>query len=178
MTKVNDLRAITKTALENTDRLQELNSGAHSQEEIRQVLGQVTGQTIDDSVEIRLPIHSDYGRHLRIGKNVFINGGATFVDLGGIEIADRALIGPNATIISVNHPLEPARRRGVELKPVKIGKNAWLGANSTILPGVTVGENAVVAAGAVVSHDVPANTVVAGVPAREIKKIEVDNDEK
>lgn len=173
-----ELQTITDTALENADRLQNLNSGAHSQEEIRQVLSQVTGQAIDDSVEIRLPIYSDYGRHLRIGKNVFINGGVTFVDLGGIEIADRALIGPNATIISVNHPLDPDKRRGVELKAVKIGQNAWLGANSTILPGVTVGENAVVAAGAIVSHDVPANTVVAGVPARVIKKIEVDKDEK
>lgn len=94
-----------------------------------------------------------------------------FTDLGGIELADNVLVGPNATIISVNHPLDPQKRHTVEMKPVYIDKNAWLGANSTILPGVTVGQNAVVAAGAVVTKDVPANTVVAGVPAKVIKRI-------
>lgn len=166
-----ELQKITKTALENAEQFQRLNTGTHSQKEIREVLGRITGWPIDDSVEIRLPIYSDYGSNLRIGKQVFINSGVTFVDLGGIEINDQVLIGPNATIISVNHPLDPANRREVECKPVKIGKNAWLGANSTILPGVSVGENSVVAAGAIVTRNVPANTVVAGVPAHEIKKI-------
>lgn len=166
-----ELQKITQVALENMNRLQELNAGAHSQSQIRQELQKVTGHAIDDSVEIRLPIYSDYGRNIQIGKNVFINSGVTLVDLGGIKIEDQALIGPNATIITVNHPLDPAKRRSVEPKPVTIGKNAWLGANSTILPGVTIGENAIVAAGAVVSHNVPANSVVAGVPARVIKNI-------
>ena len=94
-----------------------------------------------------------------------------FTDLGGITLADNVLVGPNATIISVNHPLDPQKRHEVEMKPVLIDENAWLGANSTILPGVTVGKNAVVAAGAVVTKDVPANTVVAGVPAKIIKEI-------
>lgn len=162
---------ITAIALENLERLQKLNSGTPSQEEIRATLGEVTGQSIDDSIEVRLPIHSDYGRNLKIGEGVFINGGATFTDLGGIEISDRVLIGPNVTITSVNHPLDPAKRRGLELKPVKIEENAWIAANATILPGVTVGKNAVVAAGAVVTKDVPANSVVAGIPAKVIKKI-------
>ena len=135
------------------------------------VLNDVTGQKIDDSVEIRLPIRSDYGANLKIGKQVFINSGAMFTDLGRIELEDKVLVGPNVTIISVNHPLDPEKRHGIELKAVLIKENAWLGANATILPGVTVGENAVVAAGAVVSKDVPANTVVAGVPAKVIKKI-------
>lgn len=162
---------ITAIALENLERLQKLNSGTPSQEEIRATLGEVTGQSIDDSIEVRLPIHSDYGRNLKIGEGVFINGGATFTDLGGIEISDRVLIGPNVTITSVNHPLDPVKRRGLELKPVKIEENAWIAANATILPGVTVGKNAVVAAGAVVTKDVPANSVVAGIPAKVIKKI-------
>lgn len=166
------IKEITKTALKTQDILQKLNSSAASQEEIRQVIGEITGQQIDDSVEIRLPIRSDYGANLKIGKGVFINSGVMFTDLGGIELADNVLVGPNATIISVNHPLDPQRRHEVEMKPVLVEENAWLGANSTILPGVKVGKNAVVAAGAVVTKDVPANTVVAGVPARVIKKIE------
>lgn len=166
-----ELKNITVTALQNQDRLQKLNNGSPSQAEIRQVLTKITGHQIDDSVEIRLPIRSDYGANLKIGKGVFINSGAMFTDLGGIEIADNVLIGPNVTIVSVNHPLDPAQRRGVELKPVKIEEKAWLGANSTVLPGITVGKNAVIAAGAVVTKDVPANAVVAGVPAKVIKQI-------
>lgn len=165
-----ELATITATALKNQDILQQLNSRPASQREIRHVLNDVTGQKIDDSVEIRLPIRSDYGANLKIGKQVFINSGAMFTDLGGIELEDKVLVGPNVTIISVNHSLDPEKRHGVELKAVLIKENAWLGANATILPGVTVGENAVVAAGAVVSKDVPANTVVAGVPAKVIKK--------
>lgn len=148
-----ELATITTTALKNQDLLQQLNSRPASQR------------------EIRLPIRSDYGANLKIGKQVFINSGAMFTDLGGIELEDKVLVGPNVTIISVNHPLDPEKRHGVELKAVLIKENAWLGANATILPGVTVGENAVVAAGAVVSKDVPANTVIAGVPAKVIKKI-------
>lgn len=94
-----------------------------------------------------------------------------FTDLGGIVIEDKVLIAPNVTIISVNHPLNLTKRRGLELKPVRIKENAWVGANATILPGVTVGKNAVVAAGAVVTKNVPDNMVVAGVPAKGIKKI-------
>lgn len=107
-----ELTSITATALKKQDLLQQLNSRAASQREIRQVIGDVTGQQIDDSVEIRLPIRSDYGANLQIGKNVFINSGAMFTDLGGITLADHVLVGPNVTILSVNHPLAPAERRG------------------------------------------------------------------
>ncbi len=94
-----------------------------------------------------------------------------FTDPGGITLEEGVLIGPRATIISVNHPLAPAERRGLILKPVRIRKNAWIGAGATILPGVTVGENAIVAAGAVVSKDVPPNTAVGGVPAKILKTL-------
>lgn len=113
-----------------------MNSRPVSQKEIRHVLNDVTGQKIDDSVEIRLPIHSDYGANLKIGKQVFINSGAMFTDLGRIELEDKVLVGPSVTIISVNHPLDPEKRHGIELKAVLIKENAWLGANATILPGV------------------------------------------
>ncbi|MDO4903046.1 MAG: sugar O-acetyltransferase, partial [Limosilactobacillus sp.] len=141
-------------------------------DEVLEILGKVIGQKIDSSVEVRIPFFTDYGRNIKLGKNIFINSGVMFTDLGGIEIEDNVLIGPKANIISVNHPLDPAKRRGLEFKPVKIKRNAWIGANATIVPGVTVGENAVVGAGAVVTKDVPDNTVVAGVPAKVIKTIE------
>ncbi len=90
------------------------------------------------------------------------------VDLGGITIEDDVLIGPGAYLISVNHQLKPKQRKELELKPVVIERNAWIGAKAMILPGVTIGENAAVA---VASKNVPANTVVADIPARIIKKI-------
>ncbi|KRM38017.1 MULTISPECIES: DapH/DapD/GlmU-related protein [Limosilactobacillus] len=159
----------------NQQLVQELNTGVHSAADVRTTLAQLTQRAVDPSVEVRLPFYTDYGRNIHFGKRVFINNGATFTDLGGIHLADDVLIGPNATLITVNHPLDPAQRRGNELKPVYIRHNAWIGANTTILPGVTVGENAVVAAGAVVTRNVPANTVVAGVPARVIKTIKHNN---
>ena len=94
------------------------------------------------------------------------------MDLGGIELEDHVLIGPDVKILSVNHPLDPEKRRGVNLKRVKIKRNAWIGAGATICPGVTIGENAVIGAGSVVTKDVEDNSVYAGVPARFIKKIE------
>lgn len=151
--------------------LQQLNTQEHSVAEIRQLVSQITNERIDDSTEIRLPFRTDFGRNLHIGKDVFINSGAMFVDLGGIYLGDHVLIGPNVTIASVNHRMEPQERRYLNLKSVYIHQNAWLGANVTVTPGVVIGENAVVAAGAVVTRNVPKNTVVAGVPARIIKKI-------
>lgn len=94
-----------------------------------------------------------------------------FVDLGGIEIEDNVLIGPEVKILSVNHPLEPENRRSVILKKVKIKRNAWIGAGSVICPGVTIGENSVIGAGSVVTKDVPDNCVFAGSPAKFIKSI-------
>lgn len=151
--------------------LQQLNTQEHSVAEIRQLVSQITNERIDDSTEIRLPFRTDFGRNLHIGKDVFINSGAMFVDLGGIYLGDHVLIGPNVTIASVNHRMAPQERRHLNLKSVYIHQNAWLGANVTVTPGVVIGENAVVAAGAVVTRNVPKNTVVAGVPARVIKKI-------
>lgn len=94
-----------------------------------------------------------------------------FIDLGGIELEDNVLIGPEVKILSVNHPLDPKNRRGVILKSVKIRRNAWIGAGVTVCPGVTIGENSVIGAGSVVTKDVPSNTVYAGVPAKFIKNI-------
>lgn len=142
-----------------------------SVEQIRKCLSDIIGQELDQSTTVFVPFNTNFGQHIRIGRNVFINHGCTFLDLGGITIEDDVMIGPKVSLISENHPVNPATRKTLELKPVVIKRNAWIGATAVILPGVTVGENSVVAAGAVVTTDVPANTVVGGVPAKVIKTI-------
>lgn len=150
----------------------ELNTGYKTADQAREQLGRIIGQELDVSVSINLPIQTDFGRHIRLGKEVFINKEAFFVDLGGIIIEDKVLIGPRVTLVTVNHLLAPAKRRGLEVKPILIKENAWLGAGVIVLPGVTIGENAVVAANSTITKDVPANTIVAGTPARVIREID------
>ena len=139
--------------------------------EIRDILSQITGSEIDRSVAVFTPFYINYGKHTKIGKNVFINFDCVFLDLGGITIEDNVLIAPKVSLLSEGHPLSLNDRQSLVPGQIRIRKNAWIGAGATILPGVTIGENAVVAAGAVVSKDVPANTVVGGVPAKIIKSI-------
>lgn len=156
---------------ENAPKIAELSDAYRTPEQIRTVFVDITGSNIPDDFHVNLPFYSDFGKHIRIGKNVFINSGAMFTDLGGITLEDNVLIAPRVNILTVNHPEDPAKRRGLILKPVVIKKGAWIGAGATILPGVTVGENAIVAAGAVVGKDVPANTIAGGVPAKVIREI-------
>ena len=139
--------------------------------QIRDRLSEIIGTQVDESTTVFAPFYTNFGRFIRLGKNVFINHACSFVDMGGITIEDEVLIGPKANLITENHPLDPTDRRALICKPIVIKRKAWIGAAATILPGVTVGENAVVAAGAVVSKDVPANTIVGGVPAKMIKSI-------
>ncbi|MFN7326937.1 MAG: DapH/DapD/GlmU-related protein [Chitinophagales bacterium] len=138
---------------------------------VRQLLSEITGQAIDASTTIFPPFYTNFGRFIQLGKHIFINHDCSFLDLGGIILEDHVLIGPKVKLITENHPLEPAQRRDLLTQPILIKKNAWIGAGATILPGVTIGENAVVAAGAVVTKNVPDNTVVGGIPAQLIKKI-------
>src|SRR5947209_5224160 len=140
--------------------------------EIRNLLSQITGSEIDETVAVFTPLYINYGKNTKIGRNVFINFDCVFLDLGGITIEDNVLIAPKVSLLSEGHPISPNERQSLVPGHIHIKKNAWIGAGATILPGVTVGENAVVAAGAVVSKDVPANTIVGGVPAKIIKKIE------
>ena len=148
----------------------QLNASTHI-DQVRERLSEIIGSPIDKSTRIFPPFYTNFGRLITLGKNVFINHACSFLDLGGITIEDDALIGPKVNLITENHPLDPADRQTLLLKPIVIKRNAWIGAAATILPGVTIGENAVVAAGAVVSKDVPANTIVGGVPAKIIKSI-------
>lgn len=139
--------------------------------EAREILSQIFEQELDESTTVFPPFTTNFGRFTKIGKQVFINHGCSFLDLGGITIEDDVLIGPQVKMVTENHPLDPATRKGLLTKPILIKRNAWIGAGATILPGVTVGENAVVAAGAVVSKDVPDNTVVGGIPAKVLKQL-------
>lgn len=140
-------------------------------DQIRERLSDIIGEPIDPSTTIFTPFHTNFGRFIQLGKNVFINHACSFLDLGGITIEDGVMIGPRVNIVSESHPLEPAKRQTLVLNRVLIKRNAWIGAAATILPGVIIGENAVVAAGALVSKDVPDNAVVAGVPARVVKTL-------
>lgn len=140
-------------------------------DQIRERLSQIIGTPLDESTTIFAPFYTNFGRFTRIGKNVFINHACSFLDMGGITLEDQVLLGPKVNLITENHPTDPTDRRALICKPIIIKGNAWIGAAATILPGVTIGENAIVAAGAVVSKDVPANTIVGGVPAKFIKTI-------
>jgi acetyltransferase-like isoleucine patch superfamily enzyme len=140
-------------------------------DQIRERLSQIIGRALDESTTVFAPFYTNFGRFTQIGKHVFINHACSFLDMGGIILEDHVLLGPKVNLITENHPADPANRRALICKPIVIKRNAWIGAAATILPGVTIGENAIVAAGAVVSKDVPANTVVGGVPAKFIKTL-------
>jgi acetyltransferase-like isoleucine patch superfamily enzyme len=140
--------------------------------QIRERLSEIIGTQLDESTTIFAPFYTNFGRFTQIGKNVFINHACSFLDMGGITLEDHVLLGPKVNLITENHPLNPTDRRALICKSIVIKRNAWIGAAATILPGLTIGENSVVAAGAVVSKDVPANTIVGGIPAKFIKTIE------
>ncbi|RZM05179.1 MAG: sugar O-acetyltransferase [Pedobacter sp.] len=140
-------------------------------QEVRSLLSEITGSDIDESVNIFTPLYINYGKHTKIGKNVFINFDCVFLDLGGITIEDQVQIAPKVSLLSEGHPADPNLRHALVPGHIHIKRNAWIGAGATILKGVTIGENAVVAAGAVVSKDVPDNTIVAGIPAKIIKEV-------
>ena len=149
----------------------QMNNEYRTPDEIRELFSALTGQKVDDSFGLFPPFYTDYGQNITVGKNVFINSGCCFQDQGGIEIGNNVLIGQQVVLATLNHDLMPEKRANMSPAPIKIGNDVWIGAHATILAGVTIGNGAVVAAGAVVTKDVPANTVVGGVPAKVIKTI-------
>jgi acetyltransferase-like isoleucine patch superfamily enzyme len=149
----------------------ELNGGYHEPARVRQLLTQLTGKPVDESVTVFPPFHSDFGKNITLGKRVFINSGCKFQDQGGLVIGDDCLIGHNTVLATLNHDLAPSRRADMHPAPVIVGRNVWIGSNVTVLPGVTIGDNAVVAAASVVTKDVPENTIVVGSPARVVRSL-------
>jgi len=156
------------------DRTIKLNAKLNTSEDVEKIrknLSEIIGTEIDASTIIFIPFYTNFGQFITIGKNVFINHACSFLDMGGITIEDNVLIGPKVNLITENHPINPDDRKTLLCKPIVIKRNAWIGAAATILPGVTIGENSIVAAGAVVSKDVSPNTIVGGIPAKHIKNI-------
>lgn len=160
--------------LEANKLLMDFNTRVFTQEEITNLLCKLTGREVHPSVVVQPSFNTDCGKNIRLGKRIFINSGCKFQDQGGIQIGDDVLIGHNCVIATINHDQNPDKRADMTFAPVHIGNKVWIGSNVTILPGVTIGEGSIVAAGAVVNRDVAAMTIVGGVPAKFIKKIEQD----
>lgn len=149
----------------------EINGSYHKPEQLRALFSQLIGQPVDESFALFPPFYTDCGKNIHIGKHVFINMGCKFQDQGGIFIGDRTLIGHNVVLATLNHAKSPMDRSTMIPAPIHIGKRVWIGSNATILPGVTIGDGAIVAAGAVVTKDIPENTIVSGVPAKVMRTI-------
>lgn len=150
----------------------QLNGSYHEPERVRELLAQLIGKPVDESVAVFPPFYSDFGKNITLGKRVFINSGCKFQDQGGVVIGDDCLIGHNTVLATLNHDLAPSRRADMHPAPIVIGRNVWIGANATVLSGVTIGDNAVVAAASVVTKDVPDNAVVVGSPARVVRSLD------
>ena len=149
----------------------ELNGSYHEMDEIQALFSELTGRPVDKTFGLFPPFYTDCGKNIRLGKNVFINAGCHFQDQGGITVGDNTMIGHNVVLATLNHDLDPQKRRDMYPAPIVIGKDVWIGSNTTVTPGVTIGDGSVIAAGAVVTRNVPDHVLASGVPARIIRKI-------
>lgn len=131
---------------------------------------QILGQALPPGVTIYPPFYTDHGWHLELAERVFINQGCTFLDYAGIRLGERVMVAPKVTFITVGHPVDVGERRlYLTGGPIDVAENVWIGAGATILPGVHIGRDAVIAAGAIVAEDVPASTLVAGPKATVLR---------
>ena len=149
----------------------ELNGTYHTPEEIQDIFARLTGKPVNWTFGLFPPFYTDCGKNITLGQYVFINSGCRFQDQGGITIGEGALIGHNAMLATLDHGMEPSECHDFFPAPIHIGEDVWLGASVTVVGGVTIGDNAVIAAGAVVTKDIPPNTVAAGVPARVVRTL-------
>jgi acetyltransferase-like isoleucine patch superfamily enzyme len=159
---------LTQEALKIT---MQINNSYHTPEEIQDLFAKLTGQQVNRTLSLIPPFHTDCGKNIHVGENVFINMDCKMQDQGGIFIGNDVLIGHNVVFATLNHDENPEIRGALHPKPIHVGNKVWIGSNATILQGVTIGDGAIIAAGAVVNKDVPEKTVVGGVPAKIIKKI-------
>ena len=155
----------------------ELNQTYHTPDEIRDLLSRLFGYKVDSTLRVFPPFYTDFGKNIHIGQRVFINACCHFQDHGGIFIGDDCQIGHNVVFATLNHGLDPKERKSTYPAPIVLGRNVWIGANATILQGVKIGDNAVVAAGAVVTKEVEPNTIVGGIPARVIRHIKLPTND-
>lgn len=156
----------------------ELNGAYHSMPEVRDLFARLFGKPVDPSFRVFPPFYTDFGKNITVGKNVFINACCHFQDQGGITLGDNCLVGHNVVFATLNHGFAPEERQSMLPAPIVVGRNVWIGSNSTILQGVTIGDNSIIAAGSVVTKDVPANAIVAGVPARFIRSISPEEEKR
>lgn len=150
----------------------QINGTYHSQDELRQLFAELFGHPVPDTFRVFPPFYTDFGKNIQVGRNVFVNAGCQFQDHGGVSLGDGTLVGHNVVFATLNHDFDPARRSWMTPAPIVVGRNVWIGSHATILQGVTIGDGAIVAAGAVVTKDVPARSIVGGVPARFIRSID------
>lgn len=148
-----------------------LNSAYHTPDEVRALLSELFGKQVPASLRVFPPFYTDFGKNTAIGRDVFINACCHFQDHGGVTLGDGCQIGHNVVFATLNHGMAPEDRHTTYPAPIVLGKNVWVGSNATILSGVTIGDNAIVAAGAVVTKDVAAGVIVGGVPAKFIRNI-------
>jgi acetyltransferase-like isoleucine patch superfamily enzyme len=159
-----EFRAMSERVLRATELTSRLNVLPFDDEAGKaELFEQILGRPLPARVTIYPPFFTDHGLNLDLAERVFINQNCTFLDYAGIRLAERVMVGPRVTFITVGHPVDPEDRRGwLSGAPIDVAENAWIGAGATILPGVSIGRDAVVAAGAVVADDVPAATLVTG----------------
>lgn len=148
-----------------------INGAYRTDEELRALMSRLVGYKVDDGFRLFPPVYTDFGKNIKIGKDVFVNSGCCFQDQGGVTLGDGCLVGHNVVFATLDHDKRPGRRGDMTAAPIVVGKDVWIGAHATILKGVTIGDGAIIAAGAVVTRDVPPNTIAAGVPARVVKTI-------
>lgn len=162
-----EFQAMHQRVLRVTELTSRLNALPFDDEEGKAALfEQILGRPLPERVTIYPPFFTDHGLKLDLAERVFINQGCTFLDYAGIRLGKRVMIGPKATFITGGHPVDPEERRlYLTGAPIDVAENVWIGAGATILPGVSIGRDAVVAAGAVVADDVPPASLVVGTKA-------------
>ncbi|MER5360410.1 DapH/DapD/GlmU-related protein [Streptomyces sp. NPDC002785] len=159
-----EFQAMAERVLRVTELTSRLNVLPFEDEEGKaELFEQILGRPLSTKATIYPPFYTDHGLHLDLAERVFINQNCTFLDYAGIRLGERVMVGPKATFITVGHPVDPGERRGwLSGAPIDVAENVWIGAGATILPGVSIGRDAVVAAGAVVAEDVPPASLVTG----------------
>lgn len=161
------------------DKLYDFNHTRPTEYEKREQLLKELLAEVGENCYVEPPLHANWGCHTHFGNDVYANFNLTLVDDTHIYVGDSVMFGPNVTVATAGHPVNPELRRKVTQfnMPVHIGNNVWIGANSVILPGITIGDNSVIGAGSVVTKDIPPNVVAVGNPCKVLREInEHDNE--